>query len=166
MVLSPLGDGTTVVSTLDVREWSGNLKAMKPHLSESVDRQARQIRSAFDEYFVTGFEPIIPALRLPDPDDRHVLAAAIKCSAQIIVTENQRDFPASHLDEFGIEALGADQFLAGTFELFPMECCRALRSIRTKYRAPPFSTSEFVMDMTRSGLPRLASLARSNIELL
>lgn len=76
-----------------VDEWTRNLLARKPELSESIRLQVNAIRGAFDECFVTGHMPLVEGLDMPDPDDRHVLAAAIRCSAQVIVTENKRDFP-------------------------------------------------------------------------
>ena len=93
-------------------EWTRNLIRNKPQLEDSVHQQEAAIRAAFDECLVTGYAPLIPGLTLPDEDDRHVLAAAIKCSAQIIVTENHKDFPPDRLEEYGVETLGADDFLA------------------------------------------------------
>jgi PIN domain len=60
---------------------------------------------------VTGYEDLIPALDLPDPDDRHVLAAAIRGRADVIVTCNLADFQADQLAHYGIEARHPDDFL-------------------------------------------------------
>jgi hypothetical protein len=54
---------------------------------------------------VSGYEPLIEGLKLPDPDDRHVLAAAVKAGAQVIVTRNLRDFPAADLEPSGLARL-------------------------------------------------------------
>jgi hypothetical protein len=69
------------------------------------------------------------------PGDRHVLAAAIRASAQVIVTENRRDFPAAVLEEYGIETLGADDMLVSTYELFPSEAAQALSRGSRRYRS-------------------------------
>ncbi len=60
---------------------------------------------------VTGYESLITSLSLPDKDDRHVLAAAIRCGADSIVTFNIKDFPKSSLEPYGIEALHLDEFV-------------------------------------------------------
>jgi len=60
---------------------------------------------------VTGYEELIDGLHLPDPDDRHVLAAAIRGRADVIVTCNLKDFPAGALKSYGIEAQHPDEFL-------------------------------------------------------
>ena len=93
-------------------------------------------------------------------DDRHVLAAAIKCGAQHIVTENLSDFPSDVLETFGIEAIGADEFLSRIFELYPADAVEILKEMRLAYRKPPFTASEFVMELTARGLPKLASQIR------
>ncbi|SHL68429.1 PIN domain-containing protein [Roseovarius marisflavi] len=149
-----------------IDEWTRSLIRNKPDLAESVKEQAAAVRDVFQECFVTGYEPLIEGFVLPDPDDRHVLAAAIKCSAQIIVTENLKDFPSEILDEHDIEALGADDVLANTFDLFPIDGARALRTVRKRYGNPPFTPSEFLLDLTKSGMPKLAAMARSSIEYL
>lgn len=149
-----------------IGEWTNSLIRNKPDFEKSVLEQADAVRSVFKECFVTGYEPLIEGLELPDPNDRHVLAAAIKCSAQIIVTENIKDFPPDALEEHDIEVLGADDLLANTFDLFPIDGARALRTVRQRYDNPPFTQSEFLLDLTKSGLPKLAAMARSTIEYL
>jgi predicted nucleic acid-binding protein len=72
--------------------------------SDKLVRLRRLIVEAVADSMVTGHEKLIESLKLPDPDDRHVLAAAIRCHAQIIVTDNTRDFPASALEPWNVEA--------------------------------------------------------------
>lgn len=147
-------------------EWTRNLIDLKPWLEESIRQQEAVIRREFEEGLVTGYEPLIEGLNLPDEDDRHVLAAAIRCSAQVIVTENHKDFPTEKLEDYGIETLGADEMLANTFDLFPRRGARALRKVRERYRNPPMNSSEFLLDLTRYGLPKLAAAAREEMEYL
>ena len=147
-------------------EWTRSLIRLKPHLEESVRQQEVAIRSNFSECFVSGYQPLIEGLELPDSDDRHVLAAAIRCSAQVIVTENHKDFPVRTLEEYGVETLGADDMLANTYDLFPAGSARALRKVRSRYDDPPMRPSEFLLDLTRSGLSKLAAAARSDIEYI
>lgn len=73
---------------------------------------------AVDDCLVTGYEDLVESLSLPDRDDRHVLAAAIRCGAQVIVTENKRDFPKTALMPFDIEAQSADEFLCNQIDLY------------------------------------------------
>ncbi|MCY4559363.1 MAG: PIN domain-containing protein [Chloroflexi bacterium] len=138
-------------------EWTLNLLERKPHLERSVRSQRLAMGEHFPEALVTGYEPLIATLELPDADDRHVLAAAIRCGAQYIVTDNLADFPAQVLARFNIEAIDADGFLSRTFDLYPSEALGVLRTLRKAYNNPPFTPSEFVRDMTAKGLPRLAA---------
>ncbi len=88
-----------------IDEWTRNLIRNRPDHQASVLAQVEQMKAHFNEAWVMGYEPLIQSLQLPDPDDRHVLAAAIVCGAQHIVTENLKDFPAEVLDEFDIEPI-------------------------------------------------------------
>ena len=147
-------------------EWRRSLLARRPELSASIDAQIAAMGRGFPESCVTGGETLIGSLELPDPEDRHVLATAIRAGAEHIVTENLRDFPDSALEPFGITAITADDFLASTFELYRGDAFRALRAMRRDYDRPPFSPGEFIFDLQAKGLPKLASMLKESIDLL
>lgn len=81
-----------------------------------ANTRAQMIRSVPD-CLVTGYEQLIPGLKLPDEKDRHVLAAAIRANAQAIITFNLKDFPADVLDEYDMEAKHPDDFVVETTDL-------------------------------------------------
>jgi hypothetical protein len=147
-------------------EWIRNAKEDRPDQSEGIDRHVAAIEEHFPECWISGFEPLISGLSLPDPDDRHVLAAAIRCSAQHIVTDNIKHFPNEELEVHDMSAVTADDFLAMTFDLYVPEAMQVLRQLREIKTNPPFTPSEFLNDMTRKGLPKLAAKAKRNIEFL
>jgi predicted nucleic acid-binding protein len=70
-------------------------------------RRRALMNGAVRDCLITGYEPLMEGLKLPDPDDRHVLAAAVKAGAHVIVTSNLKDFPAEYLAEWEIEAKSA-----------------------------------------------------------
>ncbi len=147
-------------------EWVRTLLASKPHLEASISSQRTAMNRAFEEGMVTGWEPLVSGITLPDPDDRHVVAAAIRAGAEHIVTENLRDFPPTMLEPLGLEPVRADDFLAATFELYPAEATGALRTMRRAYQNPAMKPAEFVFDLQASGLPKLASLAKEHVDVL
>ena len=76
-----------------------------------LERTRRLMCDAVRDCVVTGYEPLIETIELPDPDDRYVVAAALRCGAQVIVTNNTNDFPPAALASFGLEAQTADEFV-------------------------------------------------------
>lgn len=147
-------------------EWTASLLEQKPHLEPSVRSRRHAMREHFPEALATGYEPLIETLELPDADDRHFLAAAIRCGAQHIITDNLADFPSAVLARFEIEVIDADGFLSRTFDLYPSEALSVLRTLREAYNNPPFTPSEFVRDLTVKGLPRLAAQTEERREEL
>jgi hypothetical protein len=106
---------------------------------------------------VDGYEGLIEALTLPDPNDRHVLAAAIKGRADVIVTFNLADFPTSYLSNYGIEAQHPDEFIGHLIDLALGKVCSAVRCVRARLRNPPLTVVEYLETLERCGLPCTAA---------
>lgn len=138
-------------------EWTDALLAAKPDLADSVHAQRTAMARAFPNALIEGHEPLEGSLVLPDPDDRHVLAAAILSRAEVIVTDNLRDFPAAALAPFDVESVTADAFLARIHDLNPHEALAAMRALRRGYRNPPYTPDELLQDLAAKGLPDLAA---------
>lgn len=89
-----------------------NLRTNRPDLDPArLDRTRRLMNDAIRDVSVTGYEHLIAQIELPDPDDRHVVAAAIHADAQLIITKNMRDFPAEALSPWDVEVQHPDDFL-------------------------------------------------------
>ena len=102
------------------REWVNALMRRQPAPdSQRIERTVQLINQAVPDCLVTGYEHLIDELWLPDPDDRHVLAAAIRAGAQAIVTLNLKDFPQRTLDGFEIFARHPDDFVLDLADLEP-----------------------------------------------
>ena len=84
-------------------EWIRNLLENRPDIApERLARTRELMNASVPDCLVTEYEPFIQQLTLPDQDDRHVLAAAIRCQAGVIVTLNLRDFPEDVVSDYGI----------------------------------------------------------------
>lgn len=110
------------------------------------------IDSATRDCLVTGYEPFIETLSLPDPNDRHVLAAATVGRCDVIVTANGKDLPAAILLPLGIGVQHPDEFLRNHLTLAPGVVCGAIRKVRARLRKPPYSVREYLSLLTRQGL--------------
>lgn len=106
---------------------------------------------------VTGYEPLIESLVLPDPKDRHVLAAAIKAQAQTIVTSNLKDFPASTLAPHEIEALHPDEFVLGLFDLNGAVVVTTFSELVADLNKPLRALAEALDGLRRGGMSRTAN---------
>ncbi len=115
---------------------------------------------------VTGYEELIPALTLPDPNDRHVLAAAIHAGADIIVTANLSDFPPDALAKYGIEVQHPDEFINQLLDHAPNVVCSAVRRQRASLKNPPKSVAEFLESLKRAGLIQTALGLKPFVELI
>jgi hypothetical protein len=119
---------------------------------------------AVPDGLVTGFEPLVESLCLPDPGDRHVLAVAIKAGAQVIVTYNLRRFPLSALEPFDIEAQHPDDFLVSLLDLDEATVATAFTELLASLRKGTKTGPEVIDRLRRRGLVRTAErLGRSMI---
>jgi hypothetical protein len=104
--------------------WSDRILAEAQAATEEIHpgidagKRFAQMREAFDDALVTGWEELQSGIRLPDQDDRHVVAA-IRGGADGIITANVKDFPATVLKPLGLEAVRPDDFLLDQLDLTP-----------------------------------------------
>ena len=128
--------------------------------AERIDRTIDLMNLAFPDANIEGYTQLVLTLQLPDPDDRHVLAAAITGNADIIVTSNLADFPAKALAPHGVEALHPDLFIRGLIDAAPSEVVAAIETMTMRWRKPEIHIVEALESYrTRWGpLPR--SMAR------
>lgn len=124
------------------------------------------IEQAFEEANVSGFEPLIQGLELPDPKDVHVLACAIQTRAAIIVSDNLKDFPQSTLSEYDLECVGLDDFIADLLDLADVEAVAALRRMRLRFDRPEIDATRLLSEFERLGLLQTANILIDYQELL
>lgn len=162
LVLSLAANGLyrPVWSELIHDEWMRNV--ITNHGSGSAiqayaDRTRQRMDTIFPDALVDGFQPLIAGLTLPDAKDRHVLATAIHAGAAAIVTYNLRDFPASELAKFGIEAWHPDEFVEYLLNAELDTALDAIREHRARLQRPPKTQSEYIdMVMNKLHMPRTA----------
>ncbi len=147
-------------------EWTRNLVANRPELQDRVHRVRELMEEAIPDALVENYEQLIPSLELPDPDDRHVLAAAIKAGAQIIVTNNLKDFPEGILEPYGIEALHPDEFIEHQLGLSEAVVIGCAKRIRARLINPEKSADEYLESLASAGLPVTAEKLRKFSELI
>jgi predicted nucleic acid-binding protein len=137
------------------------LRRQRPDLETSRLERTRELMTrAVRDWEVTGHEALIDFLKLPDPADRHVLAAAIKAKAQVIVTSNLRDFPAAELRQWDIDPKSPDEFVRDQIGLDRGAVYAAVRQIADSWRNPPGSVEDVLNRLEKSGLAMSAAELR------
>jgi hypothetical protein len=148
-------------------EWARNVLANNPHVTpERLARTRSLMNAAVRDCLVTGYEELVGSLTLPDPDDRHVLAAAIRGGADVIVTFNLADFPGEALGRFGLEAQHPDDFLGSLLDLAPGVVCTAVKAQRESLRNPPKTAEELLATLEAQGLTQAVARLRPFVAVL
>src|ERR1019366_1556085 len=140
--------------TADIhREWIEALLHNDLHRDRAALERTRGLMDkATRDCLITGYEEMVPSLILPDPNDRHVLAAAIIGRCDVIVTQNLKDFPEAALAPYRIEVQHPDEFLCNHLNLAQGLFCSAVRKVRLRLKNPPYTINEYLDTLTRQGL--------------
>jgi len=146
-------------------KWSGKLleefvsifQKRKMNLStKQIHRQVQLLNKACPNALVEKYEKLVSSVNLPDENDRHVVAAAIKCNANVIVTYNHKDFPEKYLDSVGLSAVNPDSFIADMIDLSPEKCCDAFREMVLAKNKPPYEENEYLEILRNNNLIQTA----------
>ncbi len=142
-------------------EWISALCRNRPDLSPlKLARTKEKINQAVPDCLVDNYEMFIDNFHLPDPNDRHVLAAAFSTRADMIVTLNTKDFPNGYLSQFNIEAVHPDQFILCQFDLAEDRVISAIQKQLQALKNPPYTIDEYIETIEKSGLLQTAARLR------
>lgn len=118
---------------------------------------------AFEDAAVTGYEDLMSGFKgLPDPGDAHVIAAAVKTRASVIVTDNTRHFPEDVLTPLDLEAKTTDAFVSDAVDLDTGRAIVAVRRMRTRLRRPEKTPEMLLLDMEAAGLTQTVDVLREH----
>ena len=142
-------------------EWIRNLRKQRPELDPAALEKTRTLmNSSVRDSLVEGFEHLIPAIDLPDPGDRHVVAAAIHAGASLIVTFNLKDFPPEALKPYNLAALHPDDFIVDLLDLHLASVLEAAAHHRRSLKNPPKSINEYLDTLQAQGLTQSVAVLR------
>ncbi len=148
-------------------EWIRGVLRNRPDLKrEQLEKTKTLMNAHVRDSLVKAFENLIPMIQLPDPNDRHVVAAAIKARADVIVTYNLKHFPIAALLDYGMEAQHPDEFIIHLIDLSPGVVCSAVNIHRKRLRNPPKTVEDYLDTLEQQALPRTVAYLRSFRDLL
>ncbi|GGT37041.1 PIN domain-containing protein [Nonomuraea spiralis] len=143
-------------------EMQRNLAANRPDIpAEKLNKLRSLMNLAVRDCLVEGHEPLIEGLKLPDPDDRHVLAAAIKVGAQVIVASNLKDFPAEHLAAWDVEVKSPDDFVLDLIALDGRVVWACVQQIADSRISPPETVDDVLDALEAAGLVEAVAALRA-----
>lgn len=137
-------------------EWIENLLKNRSDLTrKKLEGTINAMNSAFPEANVEEYQNIVEQLELPDPDDRHVLAIAIKSEAKGIVTFNLKDFPVKKLfSEYSIVVRNPDQFILSLAKIDEVSVRQAFNNQLKSLKNPPIPKSRLLEILRKCGLEK------------
>jgi hypothetical protein len=142
-------------------EWIGNLAANSPGTPlKRLEATRHLMKAVLPDANVAGHRALIADLSLPDPDDRHVLAAAIAGKASLIVTWNLKHFPAAALQQHGVAGISPDDFLVGLHSTYRNELIASVKRARLNLRKTLPSAEEFIDALETRGLTAFSAILR------
>ena len=143
-------------------EWASVMKR-KGVVPEEIEKRIANANQAFPDALVKNYEPLIDTLQLPDINDRHVLAAAIKTNANIIVANNLRDFPENYLATYGLSAKKVDDFITDIIDIDHELAMKAFITLVQNKRNPDLDQYQVLNRYRKIGLVDSANYLHSLI---
>lgn len=116
---------------------------------------------AVPDCLVDGYQDLIPSLKLPDENDRHVLAAAIVSASDAIVTFNLKDFPKKVLAQYQLDLIHPDDFIFHQFGIDDAAVLVSAQRCRERLRVAPKSAAEYLDTLEKQGLPKTVAHLRA-----
>jgi predicted nucleic acid-binding protein len=148
-------------------EWIRSVLKERPDLTRAQLNRARELMNrAVLDCIVEGYEYLIPAVTLPDPDDRHVVAAAIHARADCIVTSNLKDFPTAALSPYNLEAIHPDEFINYQIDLNEAAVVIAAQACCSRLRNPIKTGTEYLDTLEALSLPKTVAALRGYATVL
>jgi predicted nucleic acid-binding protein len=142
-------------------EWITNVLKDRTDLTRTqLDRTRDLMNSHVRDCLVERYEHLIPCIDLPDPNDRHVVAAAVHARVDVIVTFNLKDFPAAVLVPLRLEALHPDDFIRQQIDIDTAAVLVAVQRHRATLRNPPKTVVEYLETLERQSLPKTVAALR------
>jgi predicted nucleic acid-binding protein len=148
------------------REWTTSVVEKYPDAVEKVPKLLEQMRAAIPDCLIVDYELFIPSVILPDENDRHVLAAAIRGNADAIVSLNTKDFPAHVLAQFDVEIQTPDQFVLNQIMLNPPKALTAIKKMRARWNRPGMTAADMIDLFEKRHLVQTAAHLRDVTELI
>ena len=139
---------------------SSVLKKRKDLARVDLEKAKSLMDAAVEDCLVSNYQDLIPSLPLPDPKDQHVLAAAIRGRANVIVTFNGKDFPEATLHTYGMHSRHPDDFILDLFALAEELCMDAVQEDIQHYKDPPLTLEDYLKDLEAAGIPNTAAYLR------
>jgi predicted nucleic acid-binding protein len=140
------------------REWKAGVLKNRPDLTDQqLQKTIDAMNRAFPDAEIEGYQKFIPTLKLPDQNDRHVLAGALQCNANAIITFNLKDFPGNYLEQFEMEALHPDIFIINMFEAKEEKVVEAFKNQVILLTNPPLSEAQVLKTLQKAGLEKTST---------
>lgn len=117
------------------------------------------MRQNFPDAEITDHESLIDAMTC-DLTDRHVLAAAVKAGASVLVTANRSDFPLQSTQPYGVEVTSPDDLLLDLLDAAPTLVIRTLSRQAERYKREPTTLHGLLVALGKAGAPNFADEVR------
>ena len=152
-------------SEIILEETQSAIERIHPDLKMSglAQRRIAFMDEAFDDASVDVWPDMYSSIELPDPDDRHVLAAAIQGRADLIVTNNLKDFPQEVLGHFDLSTQTPDEFFLNQLDLDPQQVMLVIQAQAKATENPVVTEEEILEKLRKSGAEKFADAARGQL---